>query len=567
AEVLAAAPRLKVLVTSRIALHVSGEHEFPVPPLTLPDPKRLPPIERLTQYEAVRLFIQRAQAVKPDFAITSANAPAVAEICVRLDGLPLAIELAAARSKLLPPQAVLTRLARRLTLLTGGARDLPARQQTLRGAIDWSYSLLDPGEQTLLARLAVFVGGRTLDAIEAVCTADGDLPIDPFDGVASLVDKSLLRQEDGPEGEPRFAMLETIHEYAGERLDARGEAETLRRHHADYFLLLAETAEPALRGPQQRSWLERLEADHDNLRAALQWALDHGEVETALRLGGALGVFWVIRGHLSEGRRWLEAALTVSGARASVARATALAWAGNLAGLQGDYGQASRLAEDGVALARALDDRRALADALLILGILMTDQGEHTQAVALYDESLALYRALGNNARIAAIINNLGSVALGQGDYARATALFEEGLALFRDVGDTRGISVCLINLGLVALYQGHYAHALVHYTEALRLSYELGDMVGIDSLDGIAGVAGAHAHPHRAARLWGAAAALREALGAPLPPADRAKLEPMIAAARAQLDEAAWAAAWAEGRAMSLEQAIADALEEETDV
>src|SRR5215207_8989962 len=280
---LSAAPGLKVLATSRTALRLYGEHEFPVPPLSLPDIASLPPVEHLTRYEAVRLFVDRARAIRPDFSLTEENAPAVIEICSRLDGLPLAIELAAARIKLLPPQAMLSRLGNRLKLLTGGARNLPERQRTLRNAIAWSHEMLDEGEKTLFARLAVFSGGSTLEAIEAVCDAEGDLPVDALDGVSSLLDKSLLRQEEGLEGEPRFAMLETIREYAREELEESGDAEEVKRAHAEYFLALAEEADPELKGPGQLEWLQRLETEHDNMRAAFTWALRQEEVELGLQ--------------------------------------------------------------------------------------------------------------------------------------------------------------------------------------------------------------------------------------------------------------------------------------------
>jgi predicted ATPase/class 3 adenylate cyclase len=284
-ELLAGAPGLKVLATSRAPLGLYGEKEYAVPPLSVPDVKHLPDLKTLSQYEAVRLFIERAKSAKADFEVADESAPAVAEICVRLDGLPLAIELAAARIKMLPAKAMLQRLSSRLKLLTGGARDLPERQRTLRGTIEWSHALLDEGEQLLFARLAVFAGGRTLEAIEAICDAEGDLPVDAFDGISSLVDKSLLRQEEGPNGEPRFVMLETVHEFAREKLGQSAEAEEIKRVHAEYFLNLAEEAYPELRGPDQLEWLERLEAEHDNMRAALSWALDRKEVELALRLG------------------------------------------------------------------------------------------------------------------------------------------------------------------------------------------------------------------------------------------------------------------------------------------
>jgi predicted ATPase len=307
---LLSAPHFKVLVTSRIPLGVYGEHEYAVPPLSVPDPKRLPGLETLSHYEAVRLFIERARAAKADFAVTDENAPAVAEICARLDGLPLAIELAAARVKLLPPSAMLGRLGRRLKLLTGGARNLPERQRTLRGAIEWSHTLLDEGEKTLFYRMAVFSGGRTFEAVEAVCDAEGDLPVDALEGVSSLLDKSLLRQEEGPEGEPRFVMLETIHEFAREKLQESGESEVVGRAHTEYFLALAEEAELELVGPDQVSWMDRLEAEHDNLRAALSRSPEAGDSGSALRIGAAVWHFWVVRGHFSEGRRWLAAGLS-----------------------------------------------------------------------------------------------------------------------------------------------------------------------------------------------------------------------------------------------------------------
>src|SRR5215216_756370 len=300
---LSAAPGLKVLATSRTALRLYGEHEFPVPPLSLPDTGSLPPIEGLTRFEAVRLFVDRARAIRPDFSLTEENASAVIEICSRLDGLPLAIELAAARIKLLPPQAMLSRLDNRLKLLTGGARNLPERQRTLRNAIAWSYEMLDEGEKTLFARLAVFSGGSTLEGIEAVCDPQGDLPVEALEGVSSLLDKSLLRQEEGQGAEPRLMMLETIREFASQRLEESGEAEQLRKSHADYCIALAEEAEAGLQGSEQESWLERLDPEHDNMRSALAWAMEQGMTELGLFLAGALRPFWYARGYLDEGRK------------------------------------------------------------------------------------------------------------------------------------------------------------------------------------------------------------------------------------------------------------------------
>jgi predicted ATPase len=352
-----------------VPLGLYGEHEFPVPPLTLPDLKRPPPLESLTQYEAVGLFVERARAVKPDFKVTNESAPAVAEICVRLDGLPLAIELAAARIKMLPPKAMLQRLTSRLKLLTGGARDLPERQRTLRATIEWSFALLDEGEQVLFARLAVFSGGRTLEAIEAVCDAKGDLPVDAFEGVSSLLDKSLLRQEEGPSGEPRFVMLETVHEFAREKLGQSAEAEEIKRLHAEYFLTLAKEAYPEIRGPDQLEWLERLEAEHDNMRSALSWALGRKEAELALGLGGALWWFWWMRGYYSEGRRWLEEALTIEVRVSSEVRAMALAGVGWLAFEQGELDRAQEAYEEGLEVLEH-ETREAREAKLLLLGLL-----------------------------------------------------------------------------------------------------------------------------------------------------------------------------------------------------
>jgi len=345
-------PQLKMLVTSRAALHIQGEYEFPVPPLAVPDLKRLPSPDMLPQYAALALFIQRARAIKPDFQLTKANAGAIAEICVRLDGLPLAIELAAARIKLLPPQALLRRLSHRLEVLTGGAQDLPDRQQTLRNTLAWSYDLLTEQEQRLFRWLSIFVGGCTLEAIESVCHGAGHEKIDVLDTVASLIDKSLLHQaeqETGEGDEPRLVLLETIRKYGLERLEVSGEMTLTRQTHAGYYLVLAEEAEPELDGPNQVSWLERLEREHDNLRAAMQWSLERREaghgMEMALRLGGALEPFWHVRGNWNEGQAFLERILTASEGISTFMRAKALRVAAHLASNQGDYNRTETLAK------------------------------------------------------------------------------------------------------------------------------------------------------------------------------------------------------------------------------
>ncbi len=602
AELLAACPRLKIIVTSRVVLHLQAEREYTVPPLSLPNPKHLPDLVTLSQYEAVALFIQRAQAVKPDFAVTNANAPAVAGICARLDGLPLAIELAAARAKFFAPQALLTRLEQGLSVLTGGARDLPARQQTLRGAIAWSYDLLSPEEKALFRRLSVFVDGWTIEAAEIVCRAAGELELDILDGLLSLVDKSLLRQQESTEGEPRFWMLQLLREFGLEALAHAGESEVTRQTHAEYFLALTEQAEPDMYGPNQVSWLERLEQEHDNQRAALGWMREQSEGECGLRLAGALRLFWSVRGHLSEGRQWLETLLARVHPAAAAVRAKALGGAGYIAKLQGDYSQAKTLLEESLTLRRELRDKagiawavgelgalaqrkgdygqaRALLEesltlsreqedkgniawALSELGLLARVQGDYGQARELLEEALTLFRELGYKANIASILGEFGTQARLQGDYGQARDLLEESLTLFRELGDKDSSASILGELGTLARFQGDFSQARDLLEESLSLRRELGDKAGIAScLEGWAEGVRIQGDPGRAAWLFGAAEALRLAIGAPLPPVERAPYEQAVASARAHLGEEAFAAAWQEGRTMPLEQVIDEAL------
>ena len=602
-ELLSAAPRLKVLATSRIPLGIYGEHEYAVTPLSVPDPKHLPDLGALSQYEAVRLFIDRASAAKASFEITSDNAPAVAEICARLDGLPLAIELAAARIKLLPPKVLLARLSNRLKLLTGGAKDLPARQRTLRGAIEWSHELLEEGEKMLFARLAVFSGGRTLEAIEAVCDAEGDLPVDALEGVSSLLDKSLLLREETSEEESRFVMLETIHEYAREKLEQSGEAEELSRLHAAYFLAFAEEAEPELEGPDQVSWMERLEADHDNFRAALSWLLEVGEAESALRIGGALWFFWKSRGHLSEGRRWLSEGLSGGDAAPVGVRARAMLVLGDLAWRQGDYPQGEEKLEAGLALCREAGDSRGEAQALYTLGFIASERNDLERAEKLLEESLALGRKAGLPIEISKMLNGLAVLAGYRNDYARASVLQEEGLVMARAAGDVRGIAVHTFNLGLRALAQNDFERAEALFREAREMLWKLGDLPnvsiadlnlgnlalaredfdlaekrcvkvvldlreraevwGIDgALDVLGSVAASRGEIRRAARIWGGVEGYRDAGGIPWPPDEREMIEPHIEVARARLDGAAWEEEWERGRSMSLDRTVGYALE-----
>jgi len=556
-ELLAAAPQLTVLVTSRMALRCSGEHEYPVAPLAVPDPSA--PAERLAGYEAVRLFVERARAVTPGFEATGAAVQAVAEICRRLDGLPLAIELAAARVRLLPPQALLARLGQRLALLTTGPRDLPARQQTLRATLEWSHALLAAGEQALFARLAVFAGGCTLEAAEAVCNADGDLPVDVLDGVESLVGKSLLRQQAGADGEPRVGMLQTVHEYAGEQLAASGTAAALRRGHARYFLGLAEQAEPHLGGGQQATWLTRLQAEHDNLRAALAWSLA-GEPEVGLRLAGALWRFWEICGYFTEGRGWLEQALAAGGA-APALRAKALTGAGTMAFCQGDYQRATALHGQALLLFRRLGDARGVAFALNNLGAQAFLQGDLRRAARRYAKALALARQAGDQRLAGYALNNQGELARLAGEYGRAVSLVEQSALLFEGVGDQWGSAVARCGLGEAAQCQGDHDRAAREFQAALRVFCILGDRWwAAECLRGLALVAATRRQPARAARLFGAAAALLEAVGAPPYLPEQARYDQGMAAVRAQTGPRAFAAAWDQGQALPLEEAVAEA-------
>ena len=498
-DLLADCPQLKILVTSRAVLHLRGEHEFPVPPLELPDLTDLPESEILSEYAAVALFLERARAAKPDFQMTPANTRAIAEICVRLDGLPLAIELAAARIKLLPPQALLARLERRLDVLTSGARDLPARQQTLRNTIAWSYNLLDIEEQRLFRRLSVFVGGCTLEAVEGLYKALGDVPAYVLDGMASLIDKSLLRQTEQEGEEPRLLMLATIREYGLEALAASGEMESTRQAHALYYLRLAQDTEVEVGGPRQAAWLERLEREHNNLRAAWQWSLeqagDEGAIEgergmeTALRLGGALGRFWVVHGHISEGRNFLERALAASkGIEASV-QAKALIVTANLAFIQSDYDRAEPLFQESLALYRELEDQHGIAFALSMLGSVAWTKGNMAKARTLTEEALVISRQVDDMERAANSLFILGLLSSSQGEYTRAYALYEENLAIHRAMGNKRGIAHALSQLAQVLLVaQVDRARVSSLLEECLAVSREVGFKEGIAAYYGVSG-------------------------------------------------------------------------------
>ncbi len=478
AALLTSCPHLSMLVTSRAALHLSGEQEFPVPPLALPDLTHLPEPQALAQLAAVRLFVLRAQAFQLTFELTAANARTIADICVRLDGLPLAIELAAARIKLLPPHTLLKRLEYRLSVLTGGSRNLPTRQQTLRNTLQWSYDLLSQEEQRLFRWLSIFVGGCSLEAAEAVCKGsqgDGNQASSVLDTVASLLDKSLVQQTEQEGNEPRLVMLETIREFGLECLAMSGELEATRREHAAYYLVLAEEAEPKLEGPQQAVWLQRLEQEHDNLRAAMGWSLERGEsgqgMEMALRLGGALRGFWRAHGHLSEGRIFLERALAGSGGAAAFVRAKALGAAADVALNQGDFERGEVLCRESLALCQELGDTRGIAFSLLRLGWAVWNRGNSAAARPLLEEALALQRQVDSKWHVAESLFYLALLAGCQGEYSRGRAMIEEGLALLRAIGDKRGVAWSLLLLaGILFSFQGDQATVRPLLEEGLEL-------------------------------------------------------------------------------------------------
>src|SRR5215211_6017797 len=586
AALVGACPQLTVLVTSRAPLRLGGEHQFPVPPLPLPEAEDLASGDVMETYSpAVELFRQRAQAVTPAFELTATNAITVARICQKLDGLPLAIELAAARVKLFPPKALLDRLDRRLQLLRGGARDLPERQQTLHDAVTWSYDLLGAGEQALFRRLAVFAGGCSLEAVEDVCGSEEHKRVESsvLEILASLVDNSLLvcrsessmRQEE--DEQPRFTMLETIREYALERLELSGEAEEVQRKHAQYYVAMAEAAQPEASKrwdeAEWRSKFTRLEREHHNLRAALGWAVENRELETAARLAIALWWIWIERGYLSDGRRWMEAILAVDGAEgpsretphALPARTKAylLQVAGILAMAQGDHDYAMALHEEGLRVYRELDHKKGVSASLRELGFVAYEQGDYERAVRLHEQSPALARGFGTTFGVAWSLRALGDAVRGQGDLRRARALLEESLALSRSKEHAWGIARTLASLGNVEYEAGEYARASRLYEESLELG---GRRMGLNHtilvcLEGLARVAVAQGRMERAAHLFGIAAALREDWGWPLPPSKRTEHDRTVAAAHGALGKEEFTAAWTRGHALPLEEAIEDTL------
>ncbi|HLY22673.1 MAG TPA: LuxR C-terminal-related transcriptional regulator [bacterium] len=557
ADLLEACPAVKMMVTSRAALRLSWEHEFPVPPLGVPDPAHLPGADIMSEYPAIALFVERARAVSPSFRLTASTAEAVARVCARLDGLPLAIELAAARIKELPPPAILTRLESRLDFLTGGTRDLPARQQTLRRAIAWSYDLLDPTEKTWFNRLSGFMGGCPSDGIEAVCTADAQDRADTLDILRSLIDKSLLQQEAGGAAQPRFRMLETIQEFGLDRLRATGEFEAVRERHAAFFITVAERAEVGLATAAQPAWLDWLEREHDNLRAALRWALGRAEAQTALRLVATLMRFWLMKAYYAEARMWAERVLAAT-ADATLIRAKTLRGFAHLLWIQGDYERAKQLSEQSLTLSQDLGDRYGIAFGVASLGLHAYLKGDLEEAAQCLDRSLRLARELQDKWLVSLVLNILGRTVDRRGDPALARQHLDEGLRLADGIGDRWLVSLLHTSLGVVSLHQRDAVPAAKHFNDSLGLARDLGDQWGIAwNLEGLAAVAVTAGDHERAARLLGAADALRKVINTPLTPSERADLERTLAAARAALSEADIAAAWAKGAAMRPDQAI----------
>jgi predicted ATPase/serine/threonine protein kinase len=599
-DLLKIAAPLKIVVTSREPLRLSSEHEVPVAPLSRPDAERTTSLESLAVNPAVMLFVERAQAAKPAFTLTSENARAIGEICNRLDGLPLAIELAAARVKTLPPSALLGRMETRLQILTGGARDLPARQQTLRGAIAWSHDLLGEAEQRLFRRISVFIGGCTFEAAEAVADTKRDLGVDIIDGIESLVHKSLLQLIESHDDEARLAMMETVREYGFERLVESGEEKAARKAHAAYYLVLAEEAANAIEGADQPIWIDRLDRDRGNLRAALDWLTRTGNAEWGLRLASALLRYWELRELFVEGRRRLSALLALPGAAASTPlRAKGLFAAGALAAGQRDYRHQMPLFQESLQIYREQGDRQGMGIAMNAIAIALKDQGDVAEARRIFEEISLIWMDLGDNLLHARALSNLASILKEQGDIVAALARYDEALGIFRQLGDDQGVAWTLRHQGDIARDQCDFELGESLYLQSLAVFRNLADewsagslltdlgglalshgevSRGIDFfrqatdafqqhgghrrglarvLEGFALAASLDGDAQRAIRLAGAAAALRNALGTPLTPAEQRQVTSGLEIAHAQLSPAARSQAWGEGWTMTLDQAI----------
>ncbi len=558
---LASGPKIRVLATSRESLGIIGESLWRVPSLSMPDKDRVTPTA-VGECEAVRLFLDRARLVVPGYTLAHDNAGALAQLCRRLDGMPLAIELAAGRLNVLSAEQIAARLDDRFRLLSGG-RTAPTRQQTLRAALDWSYDLLSDPERDLFNRLSVFAGGFTLEEAEQVCAGVNFDERDVLELLSRLVNKSLVVIEE-PRDAMRFLLLETVRQYGLQKLQDSEGAQAIAGKHLQCFVGFAERVEAELEGPEQGRWLDRIEADHDNMRAALAWSSANGRIEECLRLAGSLCTFWQVRGYLAEGRARLEQALMAAEEASATARAKALSGVALLARRQADYAAARSFSEESLAVFRKIGDRKGIAKVLDNLAIVAYEHEEDFErATALFEESLGLRRALADRWGMAASLNNLGVVAQWRGDYQQAAGLYEQSLTLAREVGDKRGVGSLLNNLGLMAQWQGDCKQAEALHRESLTLRQEVGDKEGIaECLEGLAQIAGTHREPERAARLYATAENVRADIGVRLVPSELATRERAVAAVREQLGAEGLDRAWREGSAMTLEEAIAYALE-----
>lgn len=557
---LRSCPRVRILATSRETLGIVGERAWLVPSLVLPEPGQQPSIEKMRQSEAISLFAERARAVVPTFELNEHNAPAVARVCRMLDGMPLAIELAAARVRVLSVEQISSRLQDSFALLTGGSRTAMPRQRTLKAAIDWSYELLSEEERVLLRRLSVFAGGFTLGAAEEVCGDEGIEEDDVLDLLSHLVEKSLVlvvKRDD----ETRYRLLETVRQYGREKLEESGEEPDVRRHHAEFYLELAERVEPMINGKDRGFWLDRLDAEHDNLRAALAWSREEGKDEVGLRLAGSLSWFWYHREYWSEWRRWLDGALAIrdgdGGSRRTSARAKALSGGGFLAWMQGDQATARAQLEESVALWREVGDKQGLAQALRFLSGSFESQGDYAAARPLAEESVGLFREGEDRFGLGITLSRLGITALAQGDHAAARAALEEGVEICREIDDDWALALALRNLGIGAFREGDDEEAVTRLAESLAVLQETGNPLYMQNLELLAAAVAMQGNERLAALLFGAAEALREAVGAFVLPLYRAEYDRGVAAARAGLTEATFNAAWREGRAMTPEQAV----------
>jgi predicted ATPase/DNA-binding XRE family transcriptional regulator len=572
-SVIDASPDLRVLATSRAPLRVRGEQEYPVGPLGVPDPQRTPLLREVAGAAAVELFVERARAASPSFELTEANSAAVAAICWRLDGLPLALELAAARARFLGPTALLSRLDRALEAKGGAARDLPERQRTMRSTLNWSHDLLHVPEKELFRRLSVFAGGWTLEAAEALGEVEGEEGGLEADEILSLlgnlVEQSLVVAQAEADGSVRYGMLEPVRQYALEKLEQSAEEQQVRRLHAAFYLALLEEAGPELRGHDQAIWLDRLETELGNLRAALSWSIRCEEGRKVADASWTSWTYWWLSGHISEGRRWMEEALASDPEMPATHRARLLTLAGTLGQAIGDFESSRQSNDESMELFRELGDTDGMYFAMGTAGLIALAQGQPDEALSLMEESgerrLELF---GDKWASSAMFGFAATVALGQGERDRARRLAERSLSLSREIGAREAISVALPTLAGIARSDGDLERAARLFEEGLMLSAEVGDGTNVAYyLEALAEISASEDKPERAARLWGAAGAILESIEVIAYPhaADRTFYDRQMAAARERLDERTWETAWEEGRAMATEEAVGYALEKET--